>query len=64
MIVKYHNIIITVHFFSERWLEILVFMIEKGEGLVLGKLRTIQLTEADLQLTMRMFVRIRNKGSM
>ena len=36
-------------------------MIEKRKVPVLGKLRTIQLIEDDLQLTMRMFVNIRNK---
>ena len=36
-------------------------MIEKRKFPVLGKLRTIQLIEDDLQLTMRMFVNIRNK---
>ena len=36
-------------------------MIEKRKVLVSGKLRTIQLIEDDLQLTMRMFVNIRKK---
>ena len=35
--------------------------IEKGKGPVLGKLRTIQLIEADLQLVMRILVNNRNK---
>ena len=39
----------------------LVIMIEKRKIPVLGKLPTIQLIEDDLQLTMRMFVNIRNK---
>ena len=39
-------------------------MIEKLKVLVLGKLRTMQLVEADIQLIMRMFVNIRNKGNM
>ena len=36
-------------------------MIEKGKGPVLGKLRTIQLIEADLKPIMRILVNIRNK---
>ena len=63
LLVKYYNIIITVQFSPERWLKTLVVMIEKGKGPVLGKLRTIQLTEADLKLIMMMFVNIRNKGN-
>ena len=35
-------------------------MIEKEKMPVLGKLRTIQLAEADIQLIMRLFVNIRN----
>ena len=38
-------------------------MIEKGKGLVFGKFRTIQLIESYLQLIMRMFVNVRNKGN-
>ena len=36
-------------------------IIEKGKGPVLGKLRTIQLIEADLQLVMKILVNNRNK---
>jgi hypothetical protein len=36
-------------------------MIEKGKGLVLSKLKTIQLIEADMQLLMRILINIRNK---
>ena len=56
--------IIIVQFFPKRWLKKLVVMIEKAKGSVLGKLSTTQLIEADLQLIMRMFVKIRNKGNM
>ena len=37
-------------------------MLNKGKGPVLGKLRTIQLIEADLQLVMRIFLGLRNEG--
>ena len=63
LLVKYYNMIIAVQFFPARWLKRLVVMIAKGKGPVLGKLRTIQLIEADLQLLMRIFVNTRNKGS-
>ena len=35
-------------------------ILEKGKGPVLGKLRTIQLIEADLQLLMRIYIGGRN----
>ena len=63
LLIKFYNMIIAVQFFPNRWLKTLVVMIEKGKGPVLGKLRTIQLIEADLQLLMRIFVNDRNKGS-
>ena len=37
-------------------------MIEKGKGLKLGKLRTIQLIEADMQLLIRVFMSLQNQG--
>ena len=36
-------------------------MIKKGKGLVIGKLRTVQLVEADLQMIIRICVNNRNK---
>jgi len=42
-------------------MKILDVTIEKGKGPVLGKLRTIQLIEANLQLVMRILVNNRNK---
>jgi len=38
-------------------------MLEKGKGAVIGKLHTIQLIEADLQLIMRIFIKNRNNRS-
>ena len=63
LLVKNCNMMIAVQFFSARWLKPLVVMIEKEKGPMLGKLRIIQLIEADLQLLMRIFVNTRNKGS-
>ena len=42
-------------------MKILDIVIEKDKGPILGKLRTIQLIEADLQLLMRIFMGSRNK---
>ena len=39
-------------------------MIEKGKGRVLGKLRKIQLIEADLQITMRIVINVRDKWNL
>ena len=36
-------------------------MLEKGKGNLLGKLRTIQLIEGDLQLVMRVLISLRNE---
>ena len=63
LLVKYYNVIIAVQIFPARWLKTPAVMIEKGKGPVLGKVRIIQLIEADLQLLMRIFVNTRNKGS-
>ena len=45
MLVSCYKIITTVQFFTERCLKVLVVMIEKGKGPVLGILRSIQLIE-------------------
>ena len=44
----FYDTIIIVPFFPKRSLKTLIVMIEKGKGPVLGKLRTIQLIEANL----------------
>ena len=38
-------------------------MLDKGKELVLGKLRTIQLIEADLHLIIRIFIELRNMNT-
>ena len=55
MLVDYYNIIIKNNFHPTRWLDILDLILEKGKGPLLGKLRIIQLLEADLQLIIRLF---------
>jgi len=39
-------------------MKILDIIIEKGKGPTLSKLRTIQLIEADLQMLIRIFIRL------
>ena len=41
-------------------MKVLDIILEKGKGSILGKLRTIQLIEANMQLLMRIFVGRRN----
>ena len=41
ILMKYYNIIIQKRFILSRWLKVLDDMLDKGKGLVLGKLRTI-----------------------
>ena len=36
-----------------RWLKVLDVILEKGKGPIIGKLRIIQLIEADLQMIIR-----------
>ena len=43
-------------------LDVILLMLEKGKGLVLGKLRTIQLVLADFQLLIRILVNERMVG--
>ena len=59
ILVSYYNVIIPKGFYSSQWLKVLNIILDKGKGPVLGKLRTIQLIEADLQLIMRIFLGLR-----
>ena len=61
MLVKYYNIIIVKGFYPSQWIKILDVMLEKGKGLVLGNLKTIQLIEANFQLIIRVFITLRNQ---
>jgi len=55
-LIKFYNIIITKGYYPKRWKNITDVILEKGKGPKLGKLRTITLIEADLQLLMRIFL--------
>ena len=56
ILVQFYNQLIKKEYYPKRWLKVLDIMLEKGKGPVLGKLRTIQLMEADMQLLMRIFL--------
>ena len=56
ILVTYYNILIKNRYYSKRWLKILDTILEKGKGMILGKLRTIMLIEADLQYIMRIYL--------
>ena len=62
MIAEYYNTLINNYYFPNQWLDILDVIIEKGARPILGKLCTIQLIEADLQLLIRVFISYRNQG--
>ena len=62
ILTSYYNKIVKTCYYPKRWLSILDVMIEKGKGPRLGKLQTIQLIEADMQLLIRVFMSLRNQG--
>ena len=61
-LVSYHNPLISNQCCPIRWTKVLNTMLEKGKGLVLGKLRTPQLIEADFQMLIRAFSNERMAG--
>ena len=63
LLVKYYNHCIMKGFYPRRWLKALDVTLEKGKGPVLGKLRNIQLIEADFQMLMRVFMNMRNTNA-
>ena len=62
ILVKYYNTIMQKEFYPEYWLQVLDVMLDKDKGPIIGKLRMIQLIEADLQLLMRIFLGSRIEG--
>ena len=59
--VLFYSELIKNGLYLKQWIKVLDVILEKGKGPVLGKLRTIQLIEADLQLLMRIYIGERNK---
>ena len=60
ILIKYYNIIIRKQYYSKHWLKVLDIILDKGKVLVIGRLRTIQLIKADLQVIIRVFLGLRN----
>lgn len=54
ILVSYSNMIIANRYCPTRWLKMLDAILGKGKGMIIGKLRTMTLIEADLQCIMRM----------
>ena len=63
LLVKYYNQCLMREFYPNRQLKALDITLEKGKGPVLGKLRTIQLIEADFQMLMCIFINMRGVES-
>ena len=62
VLVAYCNLLISNQCYPIRWIKALNAMSEKGNGPVLGKLRTMQLIEADFKMLMRIFENERMAG--
>ena len=62
MLMIFYNAMVRKGYCLKRWIKSLAVMLEKEKGPILGKLRTTQLIEADLQLLMRMFIGGRTEG--
>ena len=56
ILIDFYNTLLKEYYFLCRWIKILDVTIKKGKGPTLGKLRTIQLIAADLQLLMHIFL--------
>jgi len=56
ILVKFYQIVIKNRYYLKRWEKIVDVILDKGKGMILGKLRTITLIEADLQYIMRIFL--------
>ena len=56
ILVRFYNTIVRKGHYLKRWIKLLDVTLEKVKGPILGKLRTTQIIEADLQLVMRIFV--------
>ena len=46
------------NYYPKRWQSLVETTLEEGKGLVLGRLRSITLIEGDLQINMRIYLRI------
>ena len=56
VLVQFYNIIIKHNHYPSRWLKVVDVMLEKEKGPRLKKLRMLEMIEADLQFSIRMFL--------
>ena len=63
VLVVYYNILIINQYYPVYRLKILDIMLGKGKGLILGKLRTIELIEADLQIIICVLINKRTRNN-
>ena len=60
ILITFYNAVFRKGHYLERWIKLLAVILEKGKGPIIGKLRTLQLIEGDLQILMRIFIGGRN----
>ena len=63
ILIEFYNVIVKCNFYLIRWLDVVNTILDKGKGSIVGKLRIIQLIEANLQLLMRIFLKGKNVES-
>ena len=63
ILIKFYNVIVRKQYYPKRWLKVLDVMLDKGKEPLVRKLQTIQLIKADFQLIIRIFIGLRNRGS-
>ena len=54
ILLSFFNALMWMGYYPKSWTKVLDVIVDKGKECVAGKLRTIQLIEADSQLIMRM----------
>ena len=57
ILVAFYNILLKESYYPKRWLNLVEMILEKGKGLIIGKLRSITSIEGDLQINMRIHLR-------
>ena len=63
ILAKFFNMIIERKYYPKRQKKILDVIIEKGKGPILGKLRIMQLIDADIQILIRICIGKQNDNS-
>ena len=61
ILVEFYNMILREGYYPKRWLNLVDVTLEKGKGLIIGKLRIITLIECNLQILIRKNLRSESK---